>query len=398
MQKILKALLSGFAALGIAASAHGLTIISTFDSSITNDPNGAAMMKAINAAVQVMQSNIADNFTVYIQFVNDTNVDLGQSLTYGNSYAYGDYLAALRSLASDANDTNALSKLPKSATDPVIGGNQIHLTLPLARWMGLDWGTGPGGVDSTISLNMPLMNFTRPATNSTNYDLQAVAEHEMDEVLGTSSGLPATSPIWAADLFRYTTNLTRTYITSGDNAYFSVNGTNLLARYNMDPSGDYGDWWSEDDIFWAPPGHMPVPQVQDAFADPGTFQDLGTNELALLDVIGWTLTGNHIPATARPSITYDASIPGQISMSWPAYFDGFTLQESTSLAPGSWADSGNTNIPAYFLTYDAPKFYRLSQKAGAMNSVPEPMVASQPLPPSPHQLELVTRVFRPRKP
>jgi hypothetical protein len=398
MQKKFKTVLAGFAALGIAASAHGLTIMPTFDSSITGDPNGAAMMTAINAAIQVMQSNIVDNFTVYIQFVNDPNVDLGQSLTYGNSYAYGDYLAALRSLASDANDTNALSKLPKSAPDPVIGGNKIHLTLPLARWMGLAWGTGPDGVDSTISLNMPLMNFTRPATNSTNYDLQAVAEHEMDEVLGTSSGLPATSPVWAADLFRYTTNLVRTYTTSGDNAYFSLNGTNLLARYNMDPSGDFGDWWSAQDKFWAPPGHPVVPQVQDAFADPGKTLDLGTNELALLDVIGWTLAGNHIPATARPSITYDASIPGQISMSWPTYFVGFVLQESSNLAPGSWRDTGNTNIPAYFLTYDAPKFYRLSQKAGAMNAVPVPLAAVQQLPPSPHQLELATRVLHRRKP
>ena len=123
------------------------------------------------------------------------------------------------------------------------------------------------------------------------------------------------------------------------------------------------------------------------------------NSARLLDVIEtgrWP--GNHIPASARPSITYDASIAGQISMSWPPYFAGFVLQESPSLAPGSWADTGNTNIPAYFLTYDAPKFYRLSQKAGAMVVLHEPMAAAQPLAPSPHQLELVTRVFRPHKP
>jgi hypothetical protein len=68
------------------------------------------------------------------------------------------------------------------------------------------------------------------------------------------SQLPTTNEINPADLFRYTTNLVRTFTTTGDNAYFSPDGTNLLARYNMDPGGDYGDWWSVNYL----PGDMPA--------------------------------------------------------------------------------------------------------------------------------------------
>ena len=58
------------------------------------------------------------------------------------------------------------------------------------------------------------MNFTRPPLDPDKYDLQQVTEHELDEVLGCSSDIPVPtiSPI---DLFRYTTNLVRTYTSPG---------------------------------------------------------------------------------------------------------------------------------------------------------------------------------------
>src|ERR1022692_329845 len=206
MMKPLPKLLSGVAAFGIATSAYSLTIVPTFDSSITSDPNGPAMMAAINAAIQVLQTNLIDSLTVNILFVNDPNVGLGQSLTWGNDYSYSDYLAALRSSAASINDINAMSQLPNSANDPVIGGSQIHLTSALARLLGIDTSPTPNGFDSTVSLNMPLMNFTRPPGDPDKYDLQGVVAHEMDEVLGWSSNLPDFSTIAPIDLFRYTTN------------------------------------------------------------------------------------------------------------------------------------------------------------------------------------------------
>jgi hypothetical protein len=389
--------LSGIAAFCVAISAHGLTIVPTFDSSITNNANGPAMEAAINAAIKVLQTNIADNFTVYIHFTNDPSVGLGESDTWGGSYLYTNYLAALKSSAADANDTNAISRLTNSATDPLIGGTNIHLTLALARHLGLDSGEGPDGFDSTIHLNTTIINFTRPPLASTNYDMQGTVAHEMDEVLGTSSGLPDTNIIWAMDLFRYTTNLVRTFTTNGDNAYFSVDGTNLWARFNTDPDGDYADWWSQDDIFWAPPGITPHPQVQDAFGNPGTVEDLGPNELAMLDAVGWTLTAP-VPATA-PTLWVVRSGKGQITILWPDSFSGYTLQERTNLVAGSWVASatGTTN-PAVITITANPKFYRLVNSNPPV--IPE-IVTAVTVPVQSKRtsaLELVTRVFHPAQP
>jgi hypothetical protein len=363
MKKALLKILSCIAVFGAAMSACGLTIVPTFTASITNDPNGPAMVAAINAAIQVLQTNLSDNLTVQIQFTNDPGVDLGQSSTWGNNYSYSNFLAALKNSAADVTDTNAISQLTNSTIDPVIGGNKIYLTTPQARRLGLRTTYGSDGFDSTISLNMPSMNFTRPGVNATNYDLQSTAEHEMDEVLGISSGLPATNIVWPVDLFRYTTNLVRTFTTSGDNAYFSADGTNLVARYNMDPTGDYGDWWSVNgNNRWAPPGVMPVAQVQDAFGNPQVYQDLGVSELTALDVVGYTLAVT-APATP-PIVKIFRSGANQFTLSWSNSYSGFVLQENTNLISGSWIASatGSTN-PAVISSATGQKFYRLYKAA-----------------------------------
>jgi hypothetical protein len=214
-----------------------------------------------------------------------------------------------------------------------------------------------------ISLNTSLMNFTRPPVNSSKYDLIATAEHEMDEVLGFVSTLPnnyPSGPIGPMDLFRYSTNLvpslvlTRTYTTSGDNAFFSVDGTNLLARFNQMAGGDYHDFWSFSAL-WAPPGTTPYTQVQDAYAYPNTTPNLGSNELAALDVVGYTL------AVPPPVIKIVLNSKNKFALSWSGGGSGYMLQENTNLlAPSSWVNSvtGATN-PAVIVSTNTVKFYRL---------------------------------------
>jgi hypothetical protein len=240
------------------------------------------------------------------------------------------------------------------------------------------------------------MNFSRPPGNPNDYDMQGTVAHEMDEVLGTSSGLPNTNIVWAMDLFRYTTNLVRTFTTNGDNAYFSVDGTNLWARFNTNPGGDYADWWSSTG-FWALPGITPHPQVQDAFGNPGTVEDLGPNELAMLDAVGWTLT-SPVPVAA-PKLWIVNNGVGQITILWPDSFSGYGLQESTNLVSGSWvASASGTANPAVITITSNQKFYRLNNP----NPVVIPEVVQAKLVPVPSKrtspLELVTRVFRPGQP
>jgi len=242
---------------------------------------------------------------------------------------------------------------------------------------------------------MSLMNFTRPPTNSDDYDLLSVAEHEIDEVLGTSSYLPGTNLIRPIDLFRYDTNLNRTFTTNGDNAYLSADGTNLVARYNMDPGGDYGDWWSVHDTNrWAPPGVTPHTQVQDAFGAPGGIDDLGVSEFTALDILGYTLAGTTNTTATSPNITV-VSGKGQITLSWPTNFNGLVvLEERTNLSSGSWAYSvsGATN-PAVVPTSLPQKFYRLGPTPPAVGNV----VSHEIQPATPPQYQLDVHVMRRRQ-
>ena len=180
---VLAKFLCALALCGLTARAWSLTIVPAFDSTISgNASDGPAMKAAINAAIKVFETNYADNFTVTITFVVNTNVGLAQS---DNSYAYVtyvNYLAALKSHATSSNDKLALSQLPNTSTDPVVGGTEMLITVPLAKLLGLT-SSNPNG--AVISFNTNYLSFTRPDPNSIDlFDMQSAAEHEIDEVLG----------------------------------------------------------------------------------------------------------------------------------------------------------------------------------------------------------------------
>jgi hypothetical protein len=93
------------------------------------------------------------------------------------------------------------------------------------------------------------------------------------------------------DLYRYDSTGARNYTTAGDNAYFSINGTTDLARFNQVADGtDYGDWW------W---NGSHTPQVQDGRATPFTSPMLNKTspETRALDVIGYDLITAPEPGT-----------------------------------------------------------------------------------------------------
>jgi hypothetical protein len=254
-----------------------LNIVPTFDSTITGDPNAAAIEGTINAAIQEYRNAFSDHITVNITFGEGGG--LGSSSTNILSIPYATYRAALVTHATTANDTVALANLPIQATSPADGQAELFVATANARALGL---TGPGGTDSTITLNTSIMNFTRPPGNPGKYDLKAVAEHEIDEALGFGSGLNV--PVGSResrpqDLFRYNGKNSRSYTTNtGENSFFSIDGGNtILLAFNQSGGGaDYGDWASSA-----------TPHVQDAFGTPGATPDLNT-ELTNLDVIGYT--------------------------------------------------------------------------------------------------------------
>jgi hypothetical protein len=276
------------AALCSSPARANLTIVPTFDSSITSDPNALTIETGINAAINTLEADISTSITVTVDFQSMSS-GLGQSDTYYSTLSYTQYLSDLtHNQTLSANDVTALASLPAGPNNPVNGNANVLLTLPLLRAIGESTGSVP--FDSTISLNLSLMNLSRTGTQDpSKYDLQAVTAHELDEVLGAggagsvlSSGGPTvpTGPVGSLDLFRYSANGVRSFTTDPTaTPYFSIDGgaTNL-SFFNQDGGGDYADWASSA-----------TPQVQDAYGTPGSQPNLGPNELTALDVVGYTL-------------------------------------------------------------------------------------------------------------
>ena len=299
--------LSGYSDVMTAktAASAGLIIHPTFDSSITGNPNAAAIEAMINRAISIYESLFSDPMTIEILFRYATTWPDGTPLSAGalagsfSGYYLPPWDLAINSLRADAktsNDNLAIASLPgialsaniwvSSANARAVGGN----TPPA---MFADGTVGDGGpYDGIVTLNPSVpFQFTRP-TSTGNYDAQSTTEHEIDEVMGLGSWLD--SDFRAQDLFSWSSPGVRN-LTSSGTRYFSINGgsTNIV-NLNQTPPGDFGDWWSSS----CPQAH---PYVQNAFNCAGQSSDVTATspEGINLDVIGYDLvSATPAPATA----------------------------------------------------------------------------------------------------
>ena len=318
------------AVAGVAPAHANMIITPTFDASIANDANVAAIETAINQAILVYQGLFTNNVNVQIYFQSFTsNSGLGES-DVGRVYTptYQTFYDAL--VANDGNPT-AIASLPDAgapgSTDPVLGQPDIDVKSANMRALGLSGSglcivtagdTTPGTnvpnhcgavqtgslpvVDGIITLNT---NITSPPNAlSGNYSLQSVAEHEIDEVLGLGSSLPNTNSssgtvsnarIEPEDLWRYNSSGQRVFTVNCANpgsAFFSVDGSGSGQQFNNACNGeDFGDWQSSGS-----------PQVQDAVGTAGVNITLGPNEIAALTAIGY----DEVPEPATIGLMFSA--------------------------------------------------------------------------------------------
>lgn len=312
-------------AFGAPAPASALTINPTFAASITGDPQAATIEATINSAIALFQSRIQDNLTVNVTFAQMTT-GLGASSTSLYRFTYQSYLDALRAHASSLDDATVLSHLPEGPFNPVNGKDSVWVTSSLVRALALQPGVAPQEIttvlqpapgdpfarpldrdalraslarlaapasasqiasDGTISLNLGICNLSPAANDPNKYSLFSTTCHELDEVLGNgsalnglSNGVPApTGPLFGTDLFRYAVTGARSFHTNlADSSYLSFDGATLLARFNQKQGGDFSDFFSSGPH---------TPQVQDAFATPGTAPQPAV-EWRLLDALGWS--------------------------------------------------------------------------------------------------------------
>ena len=282
-------------ALAVCVPAHAnLVINATFGSSITSDPNAAAIEAVISSAIQQYQNAFTDPITVAITF-NTMTSGLGQSSTFFANVSYPTFLAALKADGKTTEDALANSLLLNAATNPVNGNANIDVKTANLRAVGINVNPPSGQPDGFIGLNTHITDVGSPGTTG-QFNLLATVEHEIDEVLGLGSSLASLpfNTIFPEDLFRYDAAGNRSFTTSSSAlAFFSLDGTTKLAQFdNQNDGGDFGDWQSNP----LPGGTQP--KVQDAFATPGAHPTLGV-ELNALDVIGYDLaTQTQVPEPA----------------------------------------------------------------------------------------------------
>lgn len=280
--------ISSIALISCPLAQANLVINPTWDSTITSDPNAAAIMGTINSAISFYNANFTDNIVVEITFKTMSS-GLGASTTGIFRPSYLAYRLALESDATTAADGIALAHLPNQTMDPVTG---IHANMVLARANARAiGGTTSPGTDGTVFVNTSVCNLDRLFIDPNKYDLYAVTCHEIDEVLGMGSWIDGPligdAAVRAMDLFRYDANGNRSFTNSASqHAYFSLDGSTRIVEFNQSGSGDWGDWI-----------HHTTPQVQDFSGTKGVAYDMGPAEIAALDVIGYNAAPVPEPAT-----------------------------------------------------------------------------------------------------
>jgi FG-GAP-like repeat len=289
---------------GATVPATGLTIHATFDSSITGNPNAAAIEAMINRAISIYESLFSDPITVQIRFRYATTAPDGTPLPAGVAAmslsslyqgAWSTFINGLRADGKTSNDFYANLSLPRSALSADItvrsaNGRAVGGNTPPDMFAN---GTrGPGGpYDGIVTLNSGLpFQFTRP-TNTGHFDAQRFTQHEMDEVMGLGSrlGHPGNN-LRPQDLFSWSSPHVRNITRSGTR-YFSTNsGVTHIVNFNQTPNRDFGDWLSTS----CPQAH---PYVQNAAACSGQSSDVthASPEGINLDVIGYDLVNAPAP-------------------------------------------------------------------------------------------------------
>jgi len=302
----------------------GLIIHLTFDSSITGNPNAAAIEAMISRAISIYESLFLDPVTIQIRFRYATTAPngtplpqgvLAQSLTARYTAPWDLHINNLRADAKTSNDNLANASLPGSALSAniiVASANARAVGGNAPPDMFANGTIGPGGpYDGIVTLNSAApFQFARP-TSAGQFDAQRSTEHEIDEVMGLGSRLGHNgNDLRPQDVFSWSSPGVRN-LTSSGTRYFSINsGSTNIVSFNQNPSGDFGDWLSTA----CPQVH---PYVQNAFGCMGQSSDVTATspEGINLDVIGYDL----VSPTGPPVVTTN---PATLIASFSATLDG----------------------------------------------------------------------------
>ena len=279
-----------------AAPALALTINPVFDSSVTSLSNAATVEAAFDTAASAF-AVLSNPVTVNVQ-VSWGSV-AGQSLpssalgaSVDNLYGYFTYAQMRSWLTASASTPAAHSAVASLGATAPAGESRFVVPSAEAKALGLISGSS-AALDGSVGFAGNTSNYTFNPANSVasgTYDFVAVAQHELEEVLGRISGLNSTTPPFATalDLYRYSATGQHSF-SYNSAAYLSTNGgATDLGNYNNTGGGDRGDWLTTST----------TDDVQDAYAYPGQVATLSSADFTALDVIGWNGSGaGGVPGT-----------------------------------------------------------------------------------------------------
>jgi len=288
--------------VGAATPASALTILANFDSSVTGQANASAIETAFNRAADVYESAFSNAATIHINVSWGTVA--GRAMPSGalgassdNLYGYftydqirADLTASSLATPSDTVLATALKSL--TATAPA-GPTRYVIPSAEAKALGMISGSGTG-VDGSIGFSAGSTFDFDPTGGITAgaYDFEAIAAHEIAEVLGRFSGITSYPQFRTPfDLFRYTAPGVHSAGYT-DSAYFSINnGITILKAFNNVSGGDRGDWLGVSGLY----------DVSNAFLTRGVAYAVSNADLTALDVLGWGGTNAGGTGVANPT-------------------------------------------------------------------------------------------------
>jgi hypothetical protein len=305
-----------------ASPAAALTIIPNFDSSVTGLANAAAVESAFRTVANDYASVFSNPVTVNIgvswgsvagQALPSNAVGASSDNLYGY-FSYGqvrnDLINSSRSNPSDTALGTAVKFLPASTP---AGPTNYVIPSAEAKALGLVAGNS-GAVDGYIGFAGATSGYDfNPADGVTAgaFDFEAVAAHEIAEVLGRIGGVDNPSVPWRTpyDLYRYSAPGKLDY-GYNDAAYFSINGgsTSLMAFNNSASGGDRTDWLTNGG----------VNDVSNAFIAPGQAYNLSAVDLTSLDVLGWGGSNPGDTASGNPNLKVFGLVIGPDAVPEPA--------------------------------------------------------------------------------
>src|SRR5262249_53022882 len=181
----------GVWALTTSSSAHALTIIPTFDSTVTSNPNAAAVQADVQTAINFYQSTFTAPVTVQMQFSEGAG-SFGQGLggTSSTSLVVQDYNTVYKPALLAADATTLTGRTAISNLPSVAAGTLVLFPTAEGRALGFNTQPGIGAFDGLINLGSANQYVIPPpgvALGPTEISGLQVIEHEMNEVLGVGA-------------------------------------------------------------------------------------------------------------------------------------------------------------------------------------------------------------------